>query len=49
MSCKQQIISAHLTKFEDDYNEREEHETMNSLDTMNFAFVLDCYHSCAKR
>jgi len=44
MLCKQQIISAHLTIFEVDGNECKEHETMNNLDTLNFTFILDCFH-----
>jgi hypothetical protein len=48
MLFKQQIDSAQFTKFEDDSNECEEHDTMNSLDTINFTFVLDCYHFSAK-
>jgi len=44
MLCKQQIISAHLTIFEDDDNECKEHETMSNLKTLNFTFILDCFH-----
>jgi hypothetical protein len=44
MLCKQQIISARLTIFEDDGNACKEHETMKSLETLNFTFILDCFH-----
>jgi len=44
MLRKQQIISAHLTMFEDDGNECKEHETMNNLSTLNFTFIVECFH-----